>query len=168
MPNEAYERISFIHSRQIAGHGGGPGLRDEGLLLSALARPRNLYAYGDPTPDLAAPAAAYAYGIARNHPSIDGNKRVALVAARTFLLINGADVEASQEEKYVTFLRLAEGGLSEDELAGWVRGRGAFFYSRVGGRHRAGRVTEDVAPDRLGDAQLFGTRRPRVAQVVES
>jgi death-on-curing protein len=117
------ETVRAIHSRQIAEHGGRPGLRDEGLLLSALARPQNLSAYGDPAPDLAALAAAYAYGIAHNHPFIDGNKRVALVAARTFLLINGADLEASQEEKYVTFLRLAEGGLSEDELAGWIRGR---------------------------------------------
>lgn len=116
------ETVRAIHSRQIAEHGGSPGLRDEGLLLSALARPQNLAAYGDPAPDLAALAAAYAHGIARNHPFIDGNKRVALVAARTFLLINGADLEASQEEKYVTFLRLAEGGLSEDELAGWLRG----------------------------------------------
>lgn len=117
------ETVRAIHSRQISEHGGSPGLRDEGLLLSALARPQNLAAYGDPLPDLAALAAGYAYGIARNHPFIDGNKRTALVAARTFLLINGADVEASQEEKYVTFLRLAEGGLSEDELAGWIRER---------------------------------------------
>jgi death-on-curing protein len=117
------ETVRAIHSRQISEHGGSPGLRDEGLLLSALARPQNLAAYGDPSPDLAALAAGYAYGIARNHPFIDGNKRTALVAARTFLLINGEDLEASQEEKYVTFLRLAEGGLSEDELAGWIRER---------------------------------------------
>jgi death-on-curing protein len=116
------ETVRAIHSRQISEHGGRPGIRDEGLLLSALARPQNLAAYGDPPPDLAALAASYAYGIARNHPFIDGNKRVALVAARTFLLINGGDLVASQEEKYVTFLRLAEGGLSEDELAGWIRG----------------------------------------------
>jgi death on curing protein len=117
------ETVRAVHSRQISEHGGRPGLRDEGLLLSALARPQNLAAYGDPAPDLAALAAAYAYGIARNHPFIDGNKRVALVATRTFLLINGADLEASQEDKYVTFLRLAEGGLSEDDLAGWIRAR---------------------------------------------
>src|ERR1044072_1724010 len=116
------ETVRAIHSRQISEHGGRPGIRDEGLLLSALARPQTLAAYGDPPPDLAALAASYAYGIARNHPFIDGNKRVALVAARTFLLINGGDLVASQEEKYVTFLRLAEGGLSEDELAGWIRG----------------------------------------------
>jgi death on curing protein len=117
------EAVRAVHSRQISEHGGRPGIRDEGLLLSALARPQNLAAYGDPPPDLAALAASYAYGVARNHPFIDGNKRVALVAARTFLLINGADLVASQEEKYVTFLRLAEGRMSEDELAGWIRGR---------------------------------------------
>lgn len=117
------EAIRAIHSRQISEHGGSPGIRDEGLLLSALARPQHLSAYVDPPPDLAALAASYAFGIARNHPFIDGNKRVALVAARTFLLINGADMVASQEEKYITFLHLAEGILSEDELAAWIRGR---------------------------------------------
>ena len=117
------ETVRAVHSRQISEHGGSHGIRDEGLLLSALARPQNLAAYGDPPPDLAALAASYAYGIARNHPFIDGNKRAALVAARTFLIINGADLEATQEEKYVTFLRLAEGVLSEDELADWIRWR---------------------------------------------
>jgi death on curing protein len=117
------ETVRAVHSRQISEHGGRPGIRDEGLLLSALARPQNLSVYGDPPPDLAALAASYAFGIARNHPFIDGNKRVALVAARTFLLINDADLEATQEEKYITFLRLAEGGLSEGELAEWIRAR---------------------------------------------
>jgi death on curing protein len=117
------ETVRAVHSRQISEHGGRPGIRDEGLLLSALARPQNLAAYGDPLPELAALAASYAYGVARNHPFIDGNKRVALVAARTFLLINGTDLEASQEEKYVTYLRLAEGGLSEEKLAEWIRAR---------------------------------------------
>src|SRR5215212_4775766 len=97
------ETVRAVHSRQISEHGGRPGIRDEGLLLSALARPQNLSVYGDPPPDLAALAASYAFGIARNHPFIDGNKRVALVAARTFLLINGVDLVASQEEKYITF-----------------------------------------------------------------
>jgi len=117
------ETVRAINSRQISEHGGRPGIRDEGLLLSALARPQNLAAYGDPPPDLAALAASYAFGIAGNHPFIDGNKCVALVATRTFLLINGADLVATQEEKYVSFLRLAEGGLSEDELAEWIRVR---------------------------------------------
>lgn len=117
------ETIIVIHHRQIAEHGGGEGLRDEGLLSSALARPQNLFTYGDPRPDLAALAAAYAYGIARNHPFIDGNKRTALVAARTFLLLNGVNLEASQDEKLLTFLQLAEGALSETELANWIRQR---------------------------------------------
>lgn len=117
------ETVRAVHSRQISEHGGQPGIRDEGLLLSALAHPQNLAAYGPLPPDLAALTASYAFGIARNHPFIDGNKRVTLVAARTFLLINGANLEATQEEKYVTFLRLAEGGLSEDELAEWIRAR---------------------------------------------
>ena len=115
------EAVRAIHERQISEHGGSSGLRDEGLLQSALARPQHLLAYGDPPPDAAALAAAYAFGIARNHPFIDGNKRTALVVARTFLLVNGNDVEASQEEKYLTFLRLAEGSLTEDELAAWIR-----------------------------------------------
>lgn len=114
------DAVIAIHGRQIAEHGGSDGVRDEGLLLSALARPENLYAYGD-NPDLADLAAAYAFGIAKNHPFIDGNKRTALVVARTFLKINGADISASQDEKYTTFLRLAEGTLSEEELAEWIR-----------------------------------------------
>ena len=115
------EVVGAIHERQISEHGGSSGVRDEGLLLSALARPQHLLAYGEPPPDAAALAAAYAVGIARNHPFIDGNKRTALVVARTFLLLNGSDVEASQEEKYLTFLRLAEGSLTEEELVAWIR-----------------------------------------------
>jgi len=117
------ETITAIHHRQIAEHGGSEGLRDEGLLLSALARPQNLLAYGQPAPDLASLAAAYAYGIARNHPFVDGNKRTALVAARTFLILNGVDLEATQDDKVLTFLSLAEGALSEEELADWIRKR---------------------------------------------
>jgi death-on-curing protein len=117
------ETITAIHHRQIAEHGGSEGLRDEGLLLSALARPQNLLAYGEPAPDLASLAAAYAYGIARNHPFVDGNKRTALVAARTFLILNGVDIEATQDDKVLTFLSLAEGAVSEEELADWIRKR---------------------------------------------
>ena len=117
------ETITAIHHRQIAEHGGSEGLRDEGLLLSALARPQNLLAYGEPAPDLASLAAAYAYGIARNHPFVDGNKRTALVAARTFLILNGVDLEATQDDKVLTFLSLAEGAISEEELADWIRKR---------------------------------------------
>ena len=117
------EMIMAIHQRQIAEHGGSEGLRDEGLLSSALARPQNIFAYRQPPPDLAALAAAYAYGLARNHPFVDGNKRTALIAARTFLLLNDANLEAGQDEKFLTFQRLAEGSLTEEELADWIRKR---------------------------------------------
>jgi len=117
------ETIIAIHHRQIAEHGGSEGLRDEGLLASALARPQNLFAYGQPPPDLAALAAAYAYGIARDHPFVDGNKRTSLIAARTFLLLNGVNLEAAQDEKFLTFQSLAAGSLTEDELADWIRER---------------------------------------------
>jgi len=113
--------VLAVHLRQLAEHGGGEGLRDEGLLQSALARPQNLLAYGAPPPDFASLAAAYAYGIARNHPFVDGNKRTALIIARLFLLLNGMDLVATQEEKYSTFLALAAGELSEEDLANWVR-----------------------------------------------
>ena len=113
--------VLAVHLRQLAEHGGGEGIRDEGLLQSALARPQNLLAYGAPPPDLASLAAAYAYGIARNHPFVDGNKRTALIVARLFLLLNGMDLVATQGEKYSTFLALAAGELSEEDLAIWVR-----------------------------------------------
>lgn len=113
--------VFAVHLRQLAEHGGREGIRGEGLLKSALARPQNLLAYGAPTPDLADLAAAYAYGIARNHPFVDGNKRTALIVARLFLLLNGVNLVATQEEKYSTFLALAAGELEEEELADWLR-----------------------------------------------
>jgi len=113
--------VLAVHLRQLAEHGGGEGIRDEGLLQSALARPQNLLAYSAPPPDLASLAAAYAYGIARNHPFVDGNKRTALIVARLFLLLNGMDLVATQEEKYSIFLALAAGELLEEELANWMR-----------------------------------------------
>ena len=117
-----FDTVLAIHKRQIAEHGGGDGLRDEGLLLSALARPQNLEAYTHDA-DLAALAGAYAFGIAKNHPFIDGNRRSALAVMRTFILLNGGDFVATQEEKYVTFLSLAEGSLGEDELVDWIRAK---------------------------------------------
>jgi len=116
------EAVLVIHSRQIAEHGGDDGIRDRGLLASALARPRNREAYSEDS-DIPALAAAYAFGIAKNHPFIDGNKRTALVVMRTFLLLNGLDLNASQEEKYFTFMALADGSLSENDLAEWIRKR---------------------------------------------
>ncbi len=111
--------VRAMHLRQLAEHGGGEGVRDNGLLDSALQRPQNKLAYG--SPDLADLAAAYAYGIARNHPFIDGNKRMALVTSFTFLFVNGLKVTASQEQNVKEFLALAEGTLDEDALADWFR-----------------------------------------------
>lgn len=113
--------VRAIQGRQLAEHGGDEGIRDENLLLSALARPRNLWAYGDPKPDLAALAAAYAFGIAKNHPFMDGNKRTAYVVCRTFLILNAHDIEAPAGDKYIAFLRVAEGSLDEVALAAWIR-----------------------------------------------
>lgn len=113
------QAVLAFHNRQLAEHGGGEGVRDEGLLDSALARPQNKFAYEDP--DLFMLAAAYAYGIATNHPFVDGNKRTAYVAALTFLRLNGFRVEADQTEKYQTFVKLAAGEIGEAELADWFR-----------------------------------------------
>ena len=110
-----------IHDRQLAEHGGGTGVRDEALLDSALARPQQLFAYGDPTPDLAALAASLAYGIARNHPFVDGNKRTAAVACETFIRLNSGALQADDLELYPVYIALAEGSLPEDELAAWLR-----------------------------------------------
>jgi death-on-curing protein len=110
-----------IHDRQLAEHGGQPGVRDPGLLDSALARPQQLHAYGDPPADLADLAASLAFGIARNHPFLDGNKRTAHVCYRVFLALNHTTLEASGEDKYVNMLALAEGRLSEADFAAWLR-----------------------------------------------
>lgn len=112
-----------IHERQLAEHGGSGGVRDEGMLDSALARPQQLHAYGEPPPDLAALAASLALGLARNHPFIDGNKRTAHVCYRLFLRLNDADLIADNEEKYVAMLSLAEGTLAEAEFVAWLRPR---------------------------------------------
>ena len=118
------ETVRAIHNRQIAEHGGSEGIRDEGLLDSALARPQNLLAYGENT-DIAALAASYAYGIARNHAFIDGTKRTSLVVSILFLNRNGWDVEAPKEEVYDSFLGLAAGRVAEDELAEWFSAHSA-------------------------------------------
>jgi death-on-curing protein len=115
--------VIAIHDRQVAEHGGLPGVRDEGLLESALGRPQQLHAYGDPPPDLADLAAALAFGLARNHPFSDGNKRTAAVCCETFLALNGATLEAGDAELLVQYLALAEGKLPEPEFAAWLRQR---------------------------------------------
>lgn len=132
-----------IHDRQLAEHGGGEGIRDEHLLESALARPQQRYAYGNPPPDLADLAAALAHGLARNHPFVDGNKRTAYVACRTFLALNGVDLVADAEEKYLTMLALAEGELDAEAFAAWLRGR----LVTIGGH----RVQEKAASYRASD-----------------
>lgn len=115
------EIVLAIHDRQLAEHGGIAGIRDEGLLESALARPRNLLHYADNgTPSVQELAAAYAYGITRNHPFLDGNKRTGYVCARLFLTLNGSDIIASQAEKYLTMLALSVGDLSQEQLAAWL------------------------------------------------
>ncbi len=109
----------IMHDRELTMHGGSAGIRDHGLLESALARPKNHWAYAESTPSLAALAAAYAVGISSNHPFVDGNKRTALVVSFAFLDVNGLEVTASQEDAYLTILGLAAGEVSEEELAAW-------------------------------------------------
>jgi death-on-curing protein len=116
----AENAIYAIHDEQIAEHGGLAGVRDKALLLSALARPQNLLAYG--TPDIADLAAAYAVGIARNHPFLDGNKRTAIVeAGGVFLPLNGYELVADNREIVRVMLAVAEGLMPDAELAAWFR-----------------------------------------------
>ncbi len=111
--------VLAIHEEQIAEHGGGEGIRDPGLLDSALARPMALVAYG--APDLPALAASLGFGLARNHPFVDGNKRTAYVAVETFLALNGLDLVAGDAECVVVMLDLAAGDLPEAGFAAWLR-----------------------------------------------
>ena len=107
-----------VHAEQLALFGGPDGIRDLGLLESALARPINKFTYGET--DLAALAAAYAFGIARNHPFVDGNKRAAFASILVFLGLNGCDLDASPEEATAIILSLAAGEVSEEGLARWI------------------------------------------------
>jgi death on curing protein len=113
--------VEAIHRRQLAEHGGAEGVRDAGALASALDRPRNRLTYGNPPPDLAELTAAYGFGIARNHPFADGNKRTALIVMRLFLKLNGAEMVATASEKYDVIMSLAASDLTEAVLAEWVR-----------------------------------------------
>ena len=113
--------LELLHAESIAEHGGSPGLRDEGLLQSALARPQNLFAYEECS-DLARLAASYGFGLAKNHAFVDGNKRAALLAIGLFLMLNGQRLSASQPETYDVIMRLAAGEVSEAALADWIRG----------------------------------------------
>eukprot|EP00456_Euglypha_rotunda_P036441 TRINITY_DN27981_c0_g1_i1.p3 TRINITY_DN27981_c0_g1~~TRINITY_DN27981_c0_g1_i1.p3 ORF type:complete len:158 (+),score=34.40 TRINITY_DN27981_c0_g1_i1:94-567(+) len=122
----------MLHDRQIAEHGGGSGLRDAGLLESALARPQQLFFHGDPPPDLAALAASLAHGLAKNHAFVDGNKRTAIVSCETFIELNGALLAASDTEIYPVILALADGSLSESDFASWLRSH-LHFDAQTGG-----------------------------------
>jgi death-on-curing protein len=113
------EAVLAIHNRQIAEHGGGSGLRDPGLLDSAIAKPKNIFSYDKEKASISGLAAAYSYGIARNHPFVDGNKRTALVISLLFLKLNQWELTCTAEDLYKTFMSLAEGSLSETDLSAW-------------------------------------------------
>lgn len=115
--------LLLLHGESLATHGGGEGLRAEGLLNSALARPLNLLAYAaeDTPPDVAALAASYTVGLAKNHPFVDGNKRAAFLATGLFLYLNGYRLEASQTGATITMLAVATGDITEDAFADWLR-----------------------------------------------
>lgn len=119
----ATEIVLAIHDEQLAEHGGRPGIRDRGALDSALARPRNLLAHTGA--DLVAAAAAYGFGIARNHPFTDGNKRVSSVVTELFLILNGLELTASDEEVVTIWVELAAGRLEERQLEDWLRAQTA-------------------------------------------
>ena len=108
-----------VHDSQLAEHGGGAGVRDHGLLASALSRPENLAAYGEP--DVADLAAAYGFGISRNHAFIDGNKRTGFVAAAMFLRLNGYKLVADDASKVLTMVAVSAGDITEAEFAAWIR-----------------------------------------------
>lgn len=111
--------ILAVHEEQLAEHGGGAGVRDAGLMESALAKPVNLAAYGDP--DVADLAAAYGFGLARNHPFVDGNKRTAFVAVELFLALNGWSLTARDADCVLTMLAVAAGEIDEPTFAAWLR-----------------------------------------------
>lgn len=113
------QALELLHDESIAEHGGAPGLRDEGLFESALARPLNLAAYGEP--DFADLAAAYGVGLAKNHPFVDGNKRTAFLAVGLFLALNGRRLVATQAEATLTMLAVAAGSMDEAAFASWLR-----------------------------------------------
>jgi len=124
MPTWISERVVLaIHRRHMAEHGGLEGIRDSGALTSALAKPKNLYAY-HPHSSLYSLAAAYGLGLARNHPFLDGNKRTSYVIMRLFLRLNGQDIYASDYEKYTVMMRVASGDLVLESLTAWLKSHG--------------------------------------------
>jgi death-on-curing protein len=114
-----HDVVLSFHDEALLLHGGPEGVRDLGLLESALARPKNVFAYSEDPPSLARLAAAYAKGIVANHPFVDGNKRTAFTAPLTFLKLNGIKITAPKEDRVLTFWRLAAGEITEEQLAEW-------------------------------------------------
>ena len=113
------QALLLLHGESVDEHGGGAGIRDAGLLESALERPLNVAAIG--TPDVSELAASYCIGLAKNHPFVDGNKRVAFLAVGMFLYLNGYRLQATQTEATLTILSVADGSLNESEFASWLR-----------------------------------------------
>ncbi len=112
--------VHTIHEEQLAEHGGASGVRDEGLLDSALTRPKNLAAYGNPPPNIFELAASYAYGIIGNHPFLDGNKRTGFLLAYVFLRLNGWELKAAEADAVLAVLSLAKGEWTEKEFSCWL------------------------------------------------
>lgn len=115
------ELIEAVHERQMIEHGGGSGVRDPGMLESAMARPQQRHVYGEDV-DMISLAAAYAFGLSRNHPFVDGNKRTAAVACELFLELNGYQLIADDSDLYPVFMALAAGELDEAAFTEWLRG----------------------------------------------
>jgi death on curing protein len=115
--------VEYLHAQAVRTYGGHFGNRDDDMLESALARPREKWAYGDPLPDMADLTAAYAFGIGRNHAFIDGNKRTGWAACVLFLKVNGVSIGSSGAKTVANMAQLAEGLLSEEAFAGWLRSR---------------------------------------------
>ena len=113
--------VKALHEKQISVHGGTSGMQDESLLESALAKPMQQWNYGSPPPDTCAIAAAYAFGIDKNHAFLDGNKRTAHMVYRLFLIKNGLELTAPREDKYLHMIRLASGDHTQESFADWLR-----------------------------------------------
>ncbi|MCF8102148.1 MAG: type II toxin-antitoxin system death-on-curing family toxin [Desulfarculaceae bacterium] len=116
-----YQAVVDLHKDQIAEYGGLPGIQKDGNLESALARPKQIFSYGGERGDISSLAAAYAWGISKNHPFVDGNKRMSLICIYVFLGLNGHYLDAREEDAYAIIVNIADGALDEEGLARWVK-----------------------------------------------
>ena len=114
------EVVQSFHAQQLIEHGGGHGLRDESMLESALSKPQQMWNYKEPKPDIPTLAAVYAFGLAKNHPYVDGNKRTAAIACEVFLLLNGYEFTVGETEKYPQYLALASGDHTQESFTAWL------------------------------------------------